>query len=313
MTLILLSLILLGEPVTMTYAAGYIPNIQFAPFYIAQERGYYEEEGIVLKMDYTIGPDVFKLTALGKADIASADPDAFLLAVSRGMPLVHVATLYQNYPVGLIAKSDILDPENLKSRRLGISGTYGSSYLGLKAMLAEMNLSLTDIRLMSIGFTQSAALKQGRVDAVVGYLNNDAVRLEASGETIFTRSLSGGAALPGVGLMVSQSFLEKHPDKVAGFLRATFKGVRDIVADPETCFQRVVEKVLPELKSGDNAKTELAVLKATIPYWHNAWVEENGYGQTHPRLWKNLLNALSAAGHQNLEGGAVDFGFTWNP
>lgn len=59
----LLFCLLSAEPTKVIYAAGYIPNIQFAPFYVADARGYYREEGLQLEMDYTMGPDVLKLVA----------------------------------------------------------------------------------------------------------------------------------------------------------------------------------------------------------------------------------------------------------
>ena len=104
-----------GALTTITYAAGYIPNIQFAPFYVAMSRGYYAEEGIKLEMDYTMGSEVLKMVALRKVQIGSVDPDVFLHAVGRKMPLTHVATLYQAYPIALIAREPILEPEKLKN------------------------------------------------------------------------------------------------------------------------------------------------------------------------------------------------------
>ena len=236
-----LVLCMVSEPFKVVYAAGYIPNVQFAPFYVAQARGYYREAGLEVSMDYTIGPDVLKLVALNKVQIASADPDAFLHGAVAKLPLVHLATLYQRYPIALISKRDILDSENLKKKRIGISGTYGSSYLGLKAILADMGLNLKDVNVASIGFTQVAALLQERTDVVVGYVNNEPVRLRHQGHEIFTRTFAKESRIPGVGLMTNPTFLKENPMVVKAFLTATFRGMADIIQDPKTCYELVVD------------------------------------------------------------------------
>jgi len=185
-----------------------------------------------------LGTDVFKLVALGKVQIGSADPDAFLHAVARELPLVNIATLYQSYPIALVAKSPIDTPEAIRGKRIGISGTYGSSYLGLKAILAEANVSLEDIHLATIGFNQVTALSQDRVDIVVGYINNEPVRLEKQGFSVYVRTLGDQNGIPGVGLMTSVRFLQQKPEVVAGFLRATFRGMHDVITDPAAFSRR---------------------------------------------------------------------------
>ena len=286
-------LLMAAEPSELTYAAGYIPNIQFAPFYVAQARGYYRSEGIVLTLDYTIGPDVFKLVALGRAHMGSADPDAFLNASARGLPLTHVATLYQSYPIALISKQPILDGRQLKGKRIGISGAYGSSYLGLKAILAEMGLSLADIRLAVIGYTQVTALRQDRVDAVVGYANNEPILLQQQGQQVYVRTLGANRSLPGVGLMTSREFQQKNPQLVAGFLRASFKGMHDIIQDPQACFELVMEHYLPELRGEDAKPVQFGILSATLPYWQSDYVRARGFGQADPRSWQNLADFMN--------------------
>jgi NitT/TauT family transport system substrate-binding protein len=204
-----------------------------------------------------------------------------------------VATLYQNYPIALIAKEDLFTREKLRGKRIGISGTYGSSYLGLKAMLADLGLDLSDIQLASIGFTQVAALQGDRVDAVVGYINNEPVRLREQGVTTHTFTLAKGGAIPGVGIMTNRSFFKEKPELLQGFLRATFRGVKAVLDDPAACFQLVVENYLPELEAPARYRTEYRILQATLPFWRSAYVEANGFGQCASRNWENLAKILN--------------------
>ncbi len=315
MILTLLTLFTLA-PQKLTYAAGYIPNIQFAPFYVAQTRGYYAEEGIDLHIDYTIGPDVLKMVALNRVQIGSVDADAFLNAVGRGMPLVHIATLYQSYPIALISAQDILNQEQLKGKRIGISGTYGASYLGLKVMLAEMGLGLEDVEVKSVGFTQVSALQAGQVDAVVGYINNEPLRLQQLGLAPHTRTPKAGNLLPGTGLMTSKQLMQDQPELLKGFLRATFRGMHDVISDPKVCYQLVVEHYLPELQGAQRFDAEYEVLLATLPFWQTAFVQKKGYGQCNLSSWQALVQQMSLE-----QGGEqwknwpqwVNREFTWRP
>ncbi len=322
MTVMLMLALALGPqqdgaaPERIVFAAGYVPNVQFAPFYVAQTRGYYRQEGLELAIDYTVGPDVLKLTALNKAQIASADPDAFLNAAARGLPLVHVATLYQRYPIALIAREPIFETEKLRGKSIGVSGLFGSSYLGLKAMLAELGLKLSDVRARSIGFTQVAALQQKKVDAVVGYINHEPLLLRLAGVSPSTYTLSQGAELPGVGLMTSRKFLEKRPDLVEGFLRATFRGMHDVVEDPEACLDLIVASHLPELASSQRRETAFQTLQATLPYWGGAYVEANGYGQCDASAWSRLADLLDEVSGGDIRArwrDWLDRGFAWKP
>lgn len=320
MNLILLMSLLFAGPTQkleeVVYATGYIANVQFAPFYVAQQRGYYKEEGLSVKLDYTMGPDIFKLTAMGKVHIASADSDAFLHASVRGLPLVHVGTLYQRYPIALISKQDILTSSGLKGKRVGISGTYGSSYLGLKAILAEMDLKLKDIRLTTIGYTQVASLQNDRVDAVVGYINNEPIRLKELGVKTKTRNISKANQFPGVGMMTSRRMMEGKKDVVYAFLRATYRGMDDVIKDPEACYKLVVDHYLPELKSKGRYESELQVLKDTIAFWSDAHVKQSGYGQTLEGFWINLANMLAEShGSENYKNWHewVDLNFNYKP
>jgi NitT/TauT family transport system substrate-binding protein len=280
----------------ITFAAGYIPNIQFAPFYVAVEKGFYRDEGLDIEFDYTIGPDVLKLVALDKIELGSVDPDAFLLAAKRGLPLIHVATLYQRYPVCLISKFPVSEKEDLMGKHVGISGTFGTSYLGLKALLGQMDMSLKDIRLHSIGYNQASFLKQGKVDAVIGYINNEPVILENQGVSVHTLSLSAHIQLPGVGLMTGRAFRREHPEWLKGFLLATFKGVAYVLAHSEESFELVMENYLDHLNNPQHLKTTREVFDKTLPFFSTEGIDNPKLGQCDTLYWEHLVALMQREG-----------------
>src|SRR3989441_13282889 len=81
---------------------GYIPDIQFAPFYVAQSKGYYKAAGLNVTFHHGIVPDLIGSMVAGHDTFVFAGGDEELVARSKNLQVVDVATIFQRYPVGLI-------------------------------------------------------------------------------------------------------------------------------------------------------------------------------------------------------------------
>ena len=116
---------------------GYIPNIQFAPFYVAIQKGYFRDAGIEIDFDYKFETDGVKLVGAGALPFALVSGEQVLLARAQGLPVEYVAAWYQQYPVSVVAKSDlgILIPQDLKGKKIGLPGLFGANYVGLRALV----------------------------------------------------------------------------------------------------------------------------------------------------------------------------------
>ena len=162
---------------------GYIPDIQFAPFYVAQSKGYYRDAGLDVTFHHGIVNDLIGSMVLGHDTFVFASGDEELVARSKGLKVVDVATIFQKYPVSLIvpANSPIHALADLKGHTIGEPGPFGSTHVGLLALLYQAHLTPDDVHIQSIGFTQVAALIGHHVDAVVGYSNNEPLQLQKTG------------------------------------------------------------------------------------------------------------------------------------
>jgi len=158
-------------------AMGYIPNVQFAPFYIAQQNGYFRDEGLNVSFDYGMSTDIISLVANGQIDFGVSDGDQVIIAREKGIPVKVVYSMYVKYPVGIVSlkETGIESKADLKGKSIGIPGPYGSSFIGLQILLAHAGIGLDAVDVKYIGYTQIESLLSGKVDAAVVFINNEAV------------------------------------------------------------------------------------------------------------------------------------------
>src|SRR5437016_851596 len=89
------------QPVTL--GLTYVPNIQFAPFYVADALGYYKDAGLkVTFRHHAANEDEFAALVAGKEDLIFAGGDETVLARGHNVPVVYVANMFATYPVALI-------------------------------------------------------------------------------------------------------------------------------------------------------------------------------------------------------------------
>ncbi|WP_152189639.1 ABC transporter substrate-binding protein [Georgenia satyanarayanai] len=271
----------------------YTPDVQFAPFYVAEARGYYEDAGVDVSLRHH-GASESLLGALeaGEEDLVVAGGDEMLQARSAGVPVVNVATLYEEYPVALIVPgdSDITTAADLAGRSVGIPGPFGETYFGLLALLADAGLSEDDVTVEHIGFTQQAALSAGHVDAVMGYANNDAVQFAQAGVDVRTIPL-GDVPLVGIGIGAHENIADD--DATAAVVEATMRGVRDVVEDPAAAVE-VAAGHVPGLADPAAREAALATVEATVPLYGSAT------GASDPARWEAMVAFM--AEHGLLEG-----------
>jgi putative riboflavin transport system substrate-binding protein len=282
-----------ASPITkLTVGLGFTPSVQFAQFYLAQEAGYYRAAGLEVTLQNKIDPELITLIGQGAIDIGSADGTSVIPAVSQGIPVRYVATIYATFPNVVFAKSSsgIKAPADLRGKRVGTPGKFGSSWIMLQALLRSAGLTPDDVQLrLYPDFGQRVALEAGAVDAATGFVNNEPVQMELSGEKPVLLRVDEITPLPGPGLVTGAATLQSKREALRAFVAATLRAMEEIRQDPEVGLQASIKSV-PEL--GQNATVQRAILNATIATWESAYTRQHGLGAIDHAGWAESVTFM---------------------
>ncbi|HEX8981350.1 MAG TPA: ABC transporter substrate-binding protein [Ktedonobacterales bacterium] len=280
---------------SLTIGLTYVPNIQFAPFYAAQQQGYYKAAGLnVTLRHHNFGEDEFAALAAGRENLIFASGDEVLQARAKGLPVTYIANVFTQYPVTLIvpASSSIQSVADLKGHTIGVPGLYGATYIGLLDLLHTAGLSSSDVKIQSIGYTQVPALVGNKVDAVMGYVNNEPIQFQKAGFAVRDFPVSKAQPLISNGIAAEDSELTAHSAAIKAFIAATMKGVNYTIAHPQETVS-LSQQFVPGLSDPTNAAAAQKVLEATIPV-----ITPNASkpGYTDPTQWQAMATFLQQSG-----------------
>ncbi len=270
---------------------GYIPNIQYAPFYVAKDKGFYAEAGFDVDFDYSFETDGVALVGAGKLPFAIVSGEQVLMARDKGLPVVYVMTWWQKYPVVVVADAalGLKTPADLKGQRIGLPGLFGANYIGLVALLHSVGLTEQDVTLDSIGFNQVEAFTSGKERIVVGYVTNEPIQLRAKGYKITTLPVADYVDLASNGIITNEKTIKDNPEMVHRFVRATLRGINYTIHYPDDAYN-VSLKYVEGLSSADR-DVQMQILHKAIEYWR---ADKLGYAN--PQAWENMKKVLRSMG-----------------
>lgn len=282
----------------VTVQLKWLPQAQFAGYYVAQAKGYYKDEGL----DVTIkpgGPDIspVQVIAGNQADVVvNWLPDA-LAAREAGVPLVNIAQIYNKSGLMLTCKksSGVSSPKDLKGKTLGV--WYGGNEYPFLNWMAKLGYKTdTDIKILKQGFNVDPLL-QNQAACISTMIYNEYGQLMDAGVkesdlVTFFYEKEGVASLED-GLYVLESKL-KDPAFVARmgkFLKATFRGWNDAVKDPAGAAKAVVAA---DMSGSATEKVQKRQMENVATLITAASTPKMGYLE--PAAFERTVKVLLAAG-----------------
>ena len=275
---------------TIRLPMGFIADPQYAPFYVAVERGYFADAGLALEFDYSFETDGIALVGANELPLAVASGEQVILARAQGLPVVYVMQWWQRYPIAVasLAAAGIETPADLAGRNIGVPGFFGASYVGLVGLLSANDLTLDDVDANEIGFNQVESLLTGQSEAVVVYINNEPVQLRDRGEAINVIDVADSIDLVANGILTNEQTIAVNPELIQGFVNAFLRGLRDTLADPDAAYE-ISKKYVEGL---DDSRR--GVLDASLPLW-----QAEQPGRTDPTTWQQTQEILIEMGLLN--------------
>ncbi len=302
-----------GERAPLRLVLDYLPNPIHAGIYYAQDSGYYEEAGVALSITApTSTTDTLRLVAAGRADIGLVPLMDFFQAVENGQDLVLIMALVDRPLAAVLVRevSEVTRPLELEGKRVGLTGV-PSDALTLEAMIRADGGDPGKVRMVTIGFNAAQHLVAGNVDAAFGFWSYEGVIVRRSLRLLeFQPQDYGIPPYPEIVAFARREFVERHPQAIEDFRRATVEGYATALShspdaalgplaariDGESVadlipFWEVLHPVLPG-RPGFSGQPDVATLQA----YHN-WIVESGFLTENTEV-DRLIFSLPQQGHQ---------------
>jgi putative hydroxymethylpyrimidine transport system substrate-binding protein len=217
-----------GELTPINFQLSWLPGGESMGYFVGQEKGFYEEEGIDLKVEYANDPTLsIKLIASGEKPMGIAYGGDIVFSAAKGSDVTSVFTLTEGSPFGLVslAKENIKSPKDLVGKTVGVT-SLPTDQAYFDNMLEEAGVDKSEVNVVDPGQSGVSQIIQGNLSATSAITEYEPIILESEGfsETNFMPYSEYGAPnAPFYDIVVNPGWLKEHEDVVEAFLRATRK------------------------------------------------------------------------------------------
>ncbi len=271
-----------------------------AAFILAEEKGYFDEEGLDVSIDSGNGSaGAVTRVASGAYQMGFADINALVEfnATNPGQAVKCVMMLYDDPPFGLYAlkSSGITEPADLVGRTLG-APVFDASYKLFPAFASQTGIDPAAVPRVNMDPPlREAMLVRGEVDVISGHYFSSLLDLMSKGvpreDIVVMLYADYGMDFYGNAVIASGAFIEQHPEAVAAFNRAVVRGLKDVLADPAGAVE-LVAKYDPLIDQElETQRLDMAIEQNILtPY-----VQENGFGAIDEDRMARAIDQLAEA------------------
>jgi NitT/TauT family transport system substrate-binding protein len=271
-----------------------------SPFLVALDKGYYKAEGLDVTMDPGQGSaGAMQRVATGAYQLGFADVNSLIEYNQKnpGKEILCVFIAYDFPPFGVYAlkKSGIKGPADLVGKKLG-APVFDASFRLFPAFAKKTGIDRSKVEHVNLTpQLREQSLVQGSVDFISGHYFSSILDLKARNvgiDDIVAMTYSdAGMDVYGNGIIVSPEFAAANPAAVTGFLRATVKAWRDVVATPAAGIA-AAKKRDPLLNDALETERLAMSLKMNVL---TPWVKANGMGDVDPARFARSVKDVAEA------------------
>jgi NitT/TauT family transport system substrate-binding protein len=271
----------------VTFSLDFIVLGRHAPWYVALAKGYYEAEGLDVKIIPGKGSaQVMQAVESGIADLGFVDVPSLVLGRAAGSTIKVVAVNYQKAPYAIFSLdpgANVVKPADLEGLTLGSSG---ASFIPRihKAFMKMHGLDPSKLTVVNVAPpARIGMLVRNKVPSIDFFIMTWPGIKRAAGKRKVRALLLGdfGLTLYSNGIGAKQEYIKKNPGVVKGFVRASLRGWKDAMDNPTEA--ATLQKKYVKALNKQITIEELAILKnlAVTPD-----TRKNGYGWFSPAKMK---------------------------
>jgi NitT/TauT family transport system substrate-binding protein len=222
-----------------------------APYFVAIDKGYYKAEGLEVSIDPGAGSvEGINRVASGAYEMGFADINSLVKYRDnpRNLPVKAVMMVYDTpaFSIVTLRKTGIARPKDLEGRVLGAPAADGA-YAQWPIFVKANGIDASKVRIENIGFpVREPMLAQGKVDAITGFWFSSFMNLRANNvpaaDIVVMHMRDYGVDLYGNAVIANPDFMRFSGSAVAGFVRATIRGIQDTVKNPEGAIEAVMKR-----------------------------------------------------------------------
>ncbi len=273
----------------VTLQLKWLHQAQFVGFYMAQENGYYEQEGLeVLFLEGGPEIDISKEVITGRADFAVTSPEELLINRSRSDPLTAIAAVYRHSAVLFLSKagSEIVRPQDFAGKTVSASAPVGASDFEIQflSLMKQLQIDVSGIQVVPYDASYAGFIR-GDVDITPAYFTGGLIKLRQQGLDLNLIWPSDyGIHFYSDILATSESMVADNPELTTRFLRASLRGWQDAISH----YEQAASVTLKYAGSTD-LEVQTAMMEAMLPLVNTG---EDSIGWMKANVWRDMYHIL---------------------
>lgn len=286
-----------GKLEKVTIVLDWTPNTNHTGLYVAQQKGYFAEEGLQVDIIMPGEGGAETIVAAGKADFGISAQEAVTLARSENAPIVSVAAIIQHNTSGFAspAEKNITSPKDFEGK---IYGGWGSPIEKsvIETLMKQDNADVNKVSFLNIGSSDFFTAVERDIDFAWIYYGWTGIEAELRGKKlnmIYLTDFSEKLDFYTPVLITNEEMIDKKPDIVRAFVAAVAKGYQFAINHPEEAADILLEAV-PDLDE--------ELVRRSQKWLAGKYQDDAAYwGEQKLEVWENYASWMRENGHLDKE------------